>query len=36
MGRDNEKGWIFWLAIILSIIGVSAIVVMALRVLEII
>jgi hypothetical protein len=27
----NEKPWIFWLAVILSIIGVIAIVVMALN-----
>jgi len=34
MGK--ETGWVFWLAIVLSIIGVAAILVMALRLLGII
>ncbi len=35
--KDRKKeDWIFWLAVILSVIGVAAIVLMALRILEII
>lgn len=32
----KEKPWIFWLAVILSIIGILAIIMMALRVLGVI
>lgn len=35
-GDEQEKGWVFWLAVVLSIIGVIAIVAMALRVLGVI
>lgn len=34
--EKNDDAWVFWLAIVLSIIGVIAIVMMALRVLDII
>lgn len=34
--KKNKEDWIFWLAVILSIIGVTAIVVMALRILGVI
>jgi type IV secretory pathway component VirB8 len=30
--KDDHKDWVFWLAIILSVIGVVAIVAVALRV----
>lgn len=33
---NTEKDWVFWLAVILSIIGVLAIVAMALRILGVI
>jgi hypothetical protein len=34
--KEDKKDWVFWLAISLSIIGVIAIVVMALRTLGVI
>lgn len=34
--KKNKDGWVFWLALILSLIGVAAVVVMALRVLGVI
>lgn len=34
--KKNQDEWIFWLALILSIIGVAAVVIMALRVLGVI
>ena len=36
MAKEKDENWIMWLAIALSIIGVIAIVVMALRVLDVI
>lgn len=33
MAKKENRDWVFWLAIVLSVIGVVAIVVMALRVL---
>ena len=36
MAKKKEESWVFWLAITLSVIGVIAIVMMALRVLGVI
>jgi hypothetical protein len=36
MAKNKDESWVFWLAIALSIIGVAAIIMMALRVLGVI
>lgn len=36
MAKINEKGWEYWLAIILSVIGSIAVIIMALKVIGII